>query len=226
MEALHRGGEALRPGAPSPPYARGGVTSYSYLHYGNVGKGVSLPAFLRFSGYPAGADLKVDHLPAGASYTIADGIAGRTVLVSLGKIAALANDYIRIGYTPTTTIPGHTKLGLQASMSFGAAAPALTDVRTFLTGRPCCRSARASCSPSNLAFSGGGAATVRYGETAATGAGPAITHTAPAGRSRATSRTRSRRRPRPRRAAKRGDPTRRPGHASTTDAASSRSTAR
>ena len=129
--------EAAKPyvQAAVAPYARGGVTSYSYLHYGNAGKGPSLPAFLRFSGYPAGADLRVDHLPAGASYTIADGIAGRTVMVSVG-IAALANDYIRIGYTPTTTIPGHTKLGLQASMSFGAAAPAQTGARTFTSATP------------------------------------------------------------------------------------------
>ncbi len=170
--------EAAKPyvQAAVPPYARGGVTSYSYLHYGNVGKGASLPAFLRFSGYPAGADLKVDHLPAGASYTLADGIAGRTVMVSVGKIAALANDYIRIGYTPTTTIPGHTKLGLQASMSFGAAVPAQTNARTFVSATPATLGA-GELFASNMAFSGGGALTLRYAERAPSGGAPTVTHT-------------------------------------------------
>ena len=70
-----------------PPFARGGVHVVRLPHFGNVGKGASRPAFVRFSGYPAGADLKVDHLPAGARTRFADGIAGRTVLVSVGKIA-------------------------------------------------------------------------------------------------------------------------------------------
>ena len=170
--------EAAKPyvQAVVPPYARGGVTSYSYLHYGNVGKGASLPAFLRFSGYPAGADLKIDHLPAGASYTIADGIAGRTLMVSVGKIAALANDYIRIGYTPTTTIPGHTKLGLQASLSFGAAVPAQTGARTFVSATPATLGA-GELFASNMAFSGGGALTLRYAERAPSGGAATVTHT-------------------------------------------------
>ena len=158
------------------PKARGGVTSYDYLHFGNVGRGASRPAFLRLSGYPAGGDVKVDHLPAGASYTLLDGVAGRTVLVSLGKLAGGANDYIRIGYTPTTTIPGHTMLGLQASMSFGDAVPALTDGRTFLSATPVALGA-GELFASNMAFSPSGALTVRYSETGATSGGPAITHT-------------------------------------------------
>ncbi|HWK26540.1 MAG TPA: Calx-beta domain-containing protein, partial [Solirubrobacter sp.] len=157
------------------PYARGGVVSSDYLHYGNVGKGASRPAFLRFSGYPAGAELAVDHLPPGASYTVSDGVAGRSVTVSVGRIPAGANAYVRIGYTPTTTIPGHTKLSLQASMHFGEAAPALTDVRTLASATALTPGADERFA-SRMTFSPSGSLTLRYAEGAASGAAPAVTH--------------------------------------------------
>ena len=157
------------------PTARGGLVSYDYLHYGNAGMAPSQPAFLRLSGYPAGADVVVDHLPAGASYTLADSVAGRTVLVSLGKIAGGASDYVRVAYTPSTTIAGHTILNVQPSMTFGAEVPAQTDLRTFAAATPIALGPGERFA-SNLTFSPSGSLTLRFAQTAATGAAPAVTH--------------------------------------------------
>ena len=158
-----------------PAFARGGLPTYDYLNYGNLGGSASRPAFVRLSGYPIGADLAVDHLPPGAGVNVYDGVAGRTVSVSLGRIAAKANDFVRIRYVPTTTIPGHTKLGLQASMSFGDAIAPPTGLRT-LTGATLLTPTGGDQLSANLAFSPSGAVHLRYAEHADDGSGPAVTH--------------------------------------------------
>lgn len=161
--------------ATGPAFARGGLASYDYLYFGNLGATASRPAFVRMSGYPAGADLAVDHLPPGATAGFYEGVAGRTVVVSLGRIPARADDYVRIRYVPTTTIAGHTKLNLQAALSLGDPIPALTGAQT-LTGATLLPPSAGSLLRADLAFSGGGSLRVTYSESAADGAGPAVTH--------------------------------------------------
>jgi Calx-beta domain len=161
--------------AAGAPYARGGLPSDDYLHYGNLGTLASRPAFLRLTGYPTGADLTVDHVPPGAQVDTLDGISGRTVTVSLGRIPARANEYLRIRYVPTTTIPGHTKLKLQAALTFGDAIAPPSDVRT-LSSTTLLTPAAGELLSANLGFSPAGQVHLRYAEKPADASAPVITH--------------------------------------------------
>ncbi|MDA0180907.1 hypothetical protein OJ997_11430 [Solirubrobacter phytolaccae] len=162
--------------ATGPAFARGGLPSDDYLYFGNLGAVASRPAAVRLSGYPVGADLAVDHLPPGATAGFYDGVKGRTVVVSLGRVPARSSDFVRIRYTPTTTIAGHTKLNLQAAMTFTDAIPALTDARTF-TGATLLPPSAGSLVRADLTFSGGGSLRMTYSQAAADGAAPTVTHT-------------------------------------------------
>ena len=119
--------------ATGAPIIRGGIPTYAYVYFGNLGASASQPAFLHLSGYPVASDIVVDHVPPGGHATVYDGLKGRTIVVSVGRIAAKTKDFVRIRYTPTTTIAGHTELRLQPSLTFGDAIAPATDLRTLNT---------------------------------------------------------------------------------------------
>ena len=96
--------------------------------------------------------------------------------MSLGRIAGQASDYVRVRYMPTTTIPGHTKLRLQAVVVFDRRDPGDDGRRTLTSASLLADRVRVSCCARDLGFSGGGSLRVSYAETPAATGGPGVTH--------------------------------------------------
>ena len=129
--------------ASGPAFARGGLPTYDYLTFGNLGSSPSRPAFVRLSGYPTGADLVVDHLPPGATAGVLRrregphrrGVAGQDP----GEGQRLRARQVRAD----DDHPRPHAAQAAGRDDFSDPIPAMTDGRT-LTGRRCCRRARVS----------------------------------------------------------------------------------